>query len=95
MATVVFNLSLTFLQPSTITNMKAVVQDERMTTFNLIGDRSCDPFKFCITGRNVLGQGDLFCDQETLPYVPHLESISFSMSKSERNFIVSVNVTVS
>ena len=75
--------------------MTAFIRDNETTTFTLIGERSCDSFKFCIAGKNIAGQGVFSCNPDTLLYILPLERISHTLFQSERNFLLSVNVTVS
>ena len=93
--TVTFILSLTFSQPSVLEEMTKNVTDVNNTTFTLLGNRSCDPYRLCIAGRNTVGQGEDSCTVGSLPYIPTLDRIQYSLSKRNGNFALTVMIMVS
>ncbi len=92
---VTFNLSLTFSQPSVLEEMTTNVTDMQNITFTLLGNRSCDPYRLCIAGRNTVGQGEDSCTVGSLPYIPSLDRIQYSLSKHNGNFALTVMIMVS
>ncbi len=92
---VTFNLSLTFSQPSILEKMTKDVTNMQNTTFTLLGNRSCDPYILCIAGRNTVGQGEDSCTVGSLPYIPSLDRIQYSLSKRNGNFTLAVMIIVS
>ncbi len=93
--TVTFNLSLTFSQSSVLEEMTKNVTDMQNITFTLLGIRSCDPYRLCIAGRNTVGQGEDSCTVGSLPYIPTLDRIQYSLSKHNGNFALTVMIMVS
>ncbi len=92
---VTFNLSRTFLQPSVLEEMTKDVTDVQNTTFTLLGNMSCDRYRFCIAGRNMVGQGEDSCTVGSLPYIPSIDRIQYSLSKRNGNFALTVMIMVS
>ncbi len=90
-----FNLSLTFSQPSVLKEITKDVKDINNATFTLLGNRSCDPYRLCIAGRNIVGQGEDSCTVGSLPYIPSLDRIQYSLSGHNGNFALTVMIRVS
>ena len=88
-----FNLSLIFFEPSKLQNLTTEVTDLQSHTFTVDGVRSCDNLIFCITGRNIAGQGNDSCIYESFPYIPPEDMIKYSLISTSESF--SLNVTVS
>ncbi len=93
--TVTFILSLTFSQPSVLEEMTKNVTDVNNTSFTFLGNRSCDPYRLCIAGRNTVGQGEDSCTVGSLPYIPYIDTIQYSLSKRNGNFALTVMIMVS
>ena len=90
-----FNLSLTFLEPSELQDRTTEVTDMQSYTFTLDGVRSCDYFIFCISGRNMAEQGNNSCVNGSLPYLPLADMIKYSLTKTIKTFSLNVTVLVS
>ena len=89
------HLSLIFFEPSELQNRTTEVTDMQSYTFTLVdGVRSCDYFIFCIRGRNMAGQGNKSCINGSLPYIPPVDKIDYSLSKTKQNFTLTVTVSV-
>ncbi len=93
--TVTFNLSLTFSQPSVLEEITKNVKDMQNITFTLLGNRACNSYRLCIAGRNTVGQGEDSCVVGSLPYIPTLDRIQYSLSKRNGNFALTVMIMVS
>ena len=88
-----FNLSLTFFEPSKLQTLTTEVIDLQSHTFTLDGVRSCDNFVFCISGRNMAGQGHNSCRNGSFPYILQADMVKYSLTRTSEAF--SLNVTVS
>ena len=88
------HLSLIFFEPSELQNRTTEVTDMQSYTFTLDGVRSCDYFIFCIRGRNMAGQGNKSCINGSLPYIPPVDEIDYSLSRTKQNFTLTVTVSV-
>ena len=90
------NLSLHYSEPSKLINQTAGSTNIQSYNFILKGVRSCDYFKLCVGASNVVGQGDDLCIEGSLPYIPPVNMITYSLSRAtaNRNFTLSVTVTV-
>ena len=87
-----FHLSLTFSEPSKLQTLTTEVTDLQSHTFTLDGVRSCDNFIFCISGRNMAGQGNNSCINGSFPYILQADMIKNSLSRTSET--LSLNVTV-
>ena len=87
-----FHLSLTFSKPSKLQTLTTEVTDLQSHTFTLDGVRSCDNFVFCISGRNMAGQGNKSRINGSFPYILQADMIKYSLTRTSETF--SLNVTV-
>ena len=90
------NLSLHCSEPSKLISQTVGATDIQSFNFSLEGVRSCDYFKLCVGASNIVGQGDDSCIEGSLPYIPPVNMITYSLSRAtaNRNFTLSVTVTV-
>ena len=89
-----FNLSLQFSEPSILVNQIAGAADIKSYNFSLEGVRSCDHFELCVGASNIVGQGDDSCVEGSLPYIPPIDMISYSLSRAKANTNFTLTVTV-
>ena len=75
-----FNLSLHYSEPSKLINQTVGATDIQSYNFSLEGVRSCDYFKLCVGASNVVGQGDGSYKEGSLPYIPPVDMITYSLS---------------
>ena len=89
-----FNLSLHYSEPSILVNQIAGAADIKSYNFNLEGVRSCEHFELCVGASNIVGQGDDSCVEGSLPYIPPIDMITYSLSRAEANTNFTLTVTV-
>ena len=91
-----FNLSLHYSEPSKLINQTAGATDIQSYIFILEGVRSCDYFKLCVGASNIVGQGDDSCVEGSLPIIPSVDMITYSLSRAtaNRNFTLTVTIMV-
>ena len=89
-----FNLSLHYSEPSKLINQTAGITDIQSYNFSLEGVGSCDYFKLCIGASNIVGCGDDLCKEGSLPYIPPVNMITYSLSIATANTNFTLTVTV-
>ena len=89
-----FNLSLHYSEPSILVNQTVGAADIKSYNFNLEGVRSCDHFELCVGASNIVGQGNDSCIEGSLPYIPLVDMITYSLSRSTANTNFTLTVTV-
>ena len=89
-----FNLSLHYSEPSKLINQTVGVTDIKFYNFSLEGVRSCDYFKVCVGASNIVGQGDDSCVEGSLPYIPPVDMITYSLSRTTVNTNFTLTVTI-
>ena len=91
------NLSLHYSEPSKLINQTAGATNIQSYNFSLEGVRSCDNFKLCVGASNVVGHGDDSCIEGSLPYIPPVDMITYSLPRATTaitNFTLTVTVMV-
>ena len=89
-----FNLSLHYSEPNKLINQTAGVSDIKFYNFILEGVRSCDYFELCVGASNIIGQGDDSCVEGSLPFIPSVDMITYSLSRDTGNTNFTLTVTV-
>ena len=89
-----FKLSLHYLEPSKLVNQTVGAADIKSFNFSLEGVRSCDYFKLCVGSSNIVGLGDDSCTEGSLPYIPTVDMITYSLSRATANTNYTLSVTV-
>ena len=77
-----FKLSLHYSEPSKLVNQIAGTADIKSYNFGLEGVRSCDYFELCVGVSNIVGQGDDSCVERSLPIIPPVDMITYSLPYS-------------
>ena len=91
---VTLHWSLSFFTPSHLSNMTTNLVNTSTYNYTLEGERSCDPFRLCITAQNDVGNSSWSCNNSALPYIPESEDIKLFLVRVNEAFSLTVTVLV-
>ena len=86
--------SLSFFEPSQLSNMTTTLLNTNTHNYTLQGVRSCDHFRLCIRAENVVGNSSWSCFNDTLPYLPRTENVEYSIVSHNESIHLNVRIMV-